>query len=290
MSFFQAATFTNTYLHTSQRVQGNWHRWKKLKIPNWPKLLEAEQGCQLAFCAQHTVLWQELMPPTTNHPSERCPDINVNSTNRTLLRKWWKQRKLQSIVYDYIHNLGCVKFAPPWISLMAPKSSSYSCCLPACLCIGHHRHPGHYWRAATHWSPDHQLPATAPTFRWPPHRALSRAVKLVKGNHSLLLARNPALQSRQWSGVLLGASRNVDPVENVHLLKGCNTKWYQGLHGYRKVLPEVPVVTTLVLSLGGPTTVLPIHRFPAIWSPSQFWNKEYPDQDLHCLTREGVNF
>ena len=29
---------------------------KKLKIPNWPKLLEAEQGCQLAFCAQHTVL------------------------------------------------------------------------------------------------------------------------------------------------------------------------------------------------------------------------------------------
>ena len=62
------------------------------------------------------------------------------------------------------------------------------------------------------------------------------------------------------------------------------------MHGYRKVLPEVPVVTTLVLSLGGPTTVLPIHRFPAIWSPSQFWNKEYPDQDLHCLTREGVNF
>ena len=50
------------------------------------------------------------------------------------------------------------------------------------------------------------------------------------------------------------------------------------------------MVTTLVLSLGGPTTVLPIHRFPAIWSPSQFWNKEYPDQDLHCLTREGVNF
>ena len=87
----------------------------------------------------------------------------------------------------------------PWWPLSPPL-----CLLTACLCIGHHGHHGHrghhghYWRAATHRSPDHQLPATAPTFRWPPHRALSRAVKLVKGNHSLLLARNPALKSRQW--------------------------------------------------------------------------------------------
>ena len=118
-----------------------------------------------------------------------------NSTNRTLLRKWWKQRKLQSIVYDYVHHLGCLKSAPPWISLLAPKSSSYSCCLPV------------------HWAPWALLEGSHPPIPRPPitrdcphfsltappcPEHLSRAVKLVKGNHSLLLARNPALQSRQW--------------------------------------------------------------------------------------------
>ena len=210
-----------------------------------------------------------------------------NSTNRTLLRKWWKQRKLQSIVYDYVHHLGCLKSAPPWISLMAPKSSSYPCFLPV------------HWAP---WAPWALLEGSHPPIPRPPitrdcpHFSLTAPPCPEQGSEaskrqSFTLA---CAQSRTTistvENVLLGATGTVDPVENVHLLKGCNTKWYQGLHGYRKVLPEVPVVTTLVLSLGGPTTVLPIHRFPAIWSPSQFWNKEYPDQDLHCLTREGVNF